>query len=248
MRIRLLDVEFDALTVNDLHAEISEAVTARERKIIANHNLHSIYLSHTDPQMRKFFCMVDKVHIDGMPLVYLARFFGYKVQRQHRVTYVDWVRPLMSVCAQQGWKVFYLGGRPGVAGFAAQRLQKVYPSLKIETHHGYFTKTNYENLRVLEIIHSFNPHILMVGMGMPLQERWIAENLNQINATVILTAGACFDYIAETLPTPPRWMGQIGLEWLYRLISEPKRLWKRYLLEPWYILGLVVKEFIHPKS
>ena len=80
---------------------------------------------------------------------------------------------------------------------------------------------------------------------MPLQEHWILDNLNQIEANVILTAGACFDYIAGVVPSPPRWMGQIGLEWLSRLASEPRRLWKRYLLEPWYILALVFKELLH---
>jgi N-acetylglucosaminyldiphosphoundecaprenol N-acetyl-beta-D-mannosaminyltransferase len=83
----------------------------------------------------------------------------------------------------------------------------------------------------------------MVGMGMPVQEHWILHNFFRLSPAVILAPGACFDYIAGVVPTPPRWMGQIGLEWLFRLASEPRRLWKRYLLEPWPVLGLVLKDF-----
>jgi N-acetylglucosaminyldiphosphoundecaprenol N-acetyl-beta-D-mannosaminyltransferase len=245
VRVHLLDVEFDALTVEGLNIVISEAVDARICKIIANHNLHSIYLFHTDPEMRQFFRTADKIHIDGMPLICLARLFEYPVRREHRVTYLDWIWALMSESERRSWRVFYLGGKPGVAAQAAQRLRLIYPGLELETHHGYFTKTGQENNQILERIRSFKPNILMVGMGMPLQEQWILENRNEVEANVILTAGACFDYVAGVVPFPPRWMGQLGLEWLFRLGSEPGRLWKRYLVEPWYILGLVLKEILN---
>lgn len=242
MRIHLLDVEFDALAINDLHAIISETVDLEARRVIANHNLHSIYLFHTDPQMRKFFRLADKIHVDSMPLIYLARVFGYPVRREHRVTYLDWIWPLMAECAHQSWRVFYLGGRPGVGVKAAHRFTQMYPDLKLETHHGYFKRAGQENTEVLEIIRCFKPNVILVGMGMPLQEHWILENLTHIEANIILTAGACFDYIAGAILVPPRWMGQIGLEWLFRLASEPGRLWKRYLLEPWFILRLILKD------
>ena len=80
---------------------------------------------------------------------------------------------------------------------------------------------------------------------MPRQEQWILENLENIDTNAILTSGACIDYVAGVVKTPPRWMGKIGLEWLYRLITEPRRLWKRYLIEPWFIAGLFFKELLH---
>jgi N-acetylglucosaminyldiphosphoundecaprenol N-acetyl-beta-D-mannosaminyltransferase len=79
-------------------------------------------------------------------------------------------------------------------------------------------------------------------MGMPRQEIWVLNNLEKLHAKVILTCGACMDYIAGEIPTPPRWMGRVGLEWLYRLLSEPGRLWKRYLVEPWFLGGLLVRD------
>lgn len=244
MRISLLGAEFDALTMDELGEAVSDSTNLGRCTIIANHNLHSIYLFHNDPQMRNFYREAQKIHIDSMPLVYLARIFGYPIRREHRVTYLDWIGPLMTESARQHWRVFYLGGRPRIAEEAALRLRKAFPQLQLETHHGYFNKTDQENVRVLELIRCFKPNILMVGMGMPLQEHWILENFERIEANVILTSGACFDYIAGVIPSPPRWMGRVGLEWLFRLVSEPRRLWRRYLLEPWYIAGLVLRELL----
>ncbi|MEM7590395.1 MAG: WecB/TagA/CpsF family glycosyltransferase [Cyanobacteria bacterium P01_A01_bin.83] len=93
------------------------------------------------------------------------------------------------------------------------------------------------------IIGNHNLNILMVGMGMPRQEKWILDNIEDIEANIILPSGACADYVADETPTPPRWMGQVGLEWLYRLVIDPKRLWRRYLVEPWFLAKLFLKEF-----
>jgi N-acetylglucosaminyldiphosphoundecaprenol N-acetyl-beta-D-mannosaminyltransferase len=138
--------------------------------------------------------------------------------------------------------LFYLGVKPGVAERAAEILRNQYPGLQIRTRHGYFSSE--ENEAVVKSINAFKPHILMVGMGMPRQEHWVVDNLNEIHANAILTSGACFDYIAGAIPTPPRWMGRVGLEWLYRLISEPRRLAKRYLIEPWALLPLAIKDLL----
>lgn len=239
-RLTLLGVEVDPLTIQELNATIAAAVARGERWIIANHNLHSVYLYHRDSRMREFYARARVIHVDGMPLILYARLLGYAVQHKQRVTYVDWIHPLMQESAEKGWRVFYLGGRPGMAEHAAAILQRQYPGLQIATHHGYFKPK--ENQKVLEEIASYCPHVLMVGMGMPRQEHWVLENLEHIQANAILTAGACFDYVAGAIPTPPRWMGQIGLEWLYRLCSEPTRLAKRYLVEPWFLVPWVLKD------
>jgi N-acetylglucosaminyldiphosphoundecaprenol N-acetyl-beta-D-mannosaminyltransferase len=209
---------------------------------MGTHNLHSIYLFARDSQFRRFYAEARTVHIDGMSLVYIARLFGFPVRREHRVTYLDWIFPLMETSAQRGWRVFYLGGKPGVAEKASQRLKQRFPELHLDTHHGYFEKTTAENDLVVEKINSYRPNILMVGMGMPIEEHWVLNNSSRIHPCVIMVPGACFDYIAGAVAMPPRWMGRIGLEWLFRLASEPRRLWRRYLVEPWYILVLIVKE------
>jgi N-acetylglucosaminyldiphosphoundecaprenol N-acetyl-beta-D-mannosaminyltransferase len=101
-----------------------------------------------------------------------------------------------------------------------------------------------ENKSVLQQIADFQPHLLMVGMGMPRQELWIEANLNAIQANVILATGAVLDYVAGVIPTPPRWSGPLGLEWAFRLASEPKRLTPRYLIEPWTILRVIARDML----
>jgi N-acetylglucosaminyldiphosphoundecaprenol N-acetyl-beta-D-mannosaminyltransferase len=238
----LLGVNVNALTIVELNRLIKTAVAHGEKTIIANHNLHSVYLFHHDAKMRSFYGGVEYVHIDGMPLVYWARFLGMELKLKHRTTYVDWIKPMLKEAAENDWRVFYLGGKEGVAAKAVGKIKTEFPGLQVRYHHGYFDQAGDANREVLSMIAEFRPQILLVGMGMPRQEYWIKDNYAGIAANAVLTAGACFDYLAGAIPTPPRWLGRAGLEWVYRLLHEPRRLWKRYLWEPWYILPLAIKD------
>jgi len=238
--IEILGVRIHPMGVEELNHAIRGAVHRNVRVIIAGQNLHGVYLYHVDAKRKAYCDLADVVRVDGMALLLWAKLLGYSVRREQRVTYVDWLHPLMATAAAEGWRVFYLGGKPGVAARAAEKLRRQYPGLVLETRHGYFTPE--ENDAVLEEIARFQPHVLMVGMGMPRQEHWVLDNLERISANAILTAGACFDYVAGVIPTPPRWMGRMGLEWLYRLWSEPRRLARRYLLEPWFLVPLALRD------
>lgn len=242
---KFLGVQVDALAIPELNSLITESIEQDKKWIIANHNLHSLYLYHHSSKMRAFYAKADYVHIDGMPLVFLGKLLGFPLKREQRVTYADWVWPLMSEAAQRGWRVFYLGSKPGVAEQGARILREKFAGLQIATAHGYINMGgNQENLATLAAINAYQPHVLMVGMGMPRQEHWILDNLEHIQTNTILTSGACIDYVAGAVPTPPRWMGKLGLEWLYRLFSEPRRLWRRYLLEPWFVARLLLQEIL----
>jgi N-acetylglucosaminyldiphosphoundecaprenol N-acetyl-beta-D-mannosaminyltransferase len=240
----LLGIRVNALTIPELNSLIAEAVERNQKWIIANHNLNSLHIYHHDPKMQAFYAKADYVHIDGMPLVLLGQRLNLPLKREHRVTYADWVWPLMEEAAQRGWRIFYLGSKPGVAEQGASILREKFTGLEITTAHGYFDicPDSPENQAVLAAIHAYQPHLLMVGMGMPRQEHWILDNLEHIQANAILPSGACIDYVAGAIPTPPRWMGRFGLEWLHRLGSEPRRLWKRYLIEPWFIAKLFFRD------
>jgi N-acetylglucosaminyldiphosphoundecaprenol N-acetyl-beta-D-mannosaminyltransferase len=194
--------------------------------------------------MREFYARASFVHIDGMALVAVGRRLGLPLRREHRVTYVDWTGPLMAEAAARRWRLFYLGSRPGVAERGAEILRAGHPGLEIATADGYFDSSpgSQANTDVIRQINAFRPNVLMVGMGMPRQEHWIHRNLGHIDTNVVLPCGACIDYVAGAIPTPPRWMGQWGVEWLYRLFSEPGRLWRRYLVEPWVLLPLLLRD------
>ncbi|MEL6554394.1 MAG: WecB/TagA/CpsF family glycosyltransferase [Cyanobacteria bacterium J06621_11] len=226
--------------MNELNRLLKTIITAEIRSIVANHNLHSIYVYHHDRKMRDFYARADYIHVDGMAMVVLGRLFGLPLERKHRVTYADWVYSIMAEAAQNRWRVFYLGSKPGTAEKGAEILRDRYPTLQIQTAHGYFNAdvNSAENQQIVTAINQYQPHILLVGMSMPRQEHWILDNFEQLKTNVILPSGAAIDYVAGDVPTPPRWAGRWGLEWLFRLFAEPGRLWQRYLMEPWFILRL----------
>jgi N-acetylglucosaminyldiphosphoundecaprenol N-acetyl-beta-D-mannosaminyltransferase len=151
----------------------------------------------------------------------------------------------MAEAAERNWRVYYLGGRPGVAEKGAEVLRARHPTLAIRVHHGYFDHTlgSDDNQAILKEINGFEPHVLMVGLGMPRQEHWVHAHRAGLTANAILLAGAALDYVAGAVPTPPRWAGRWSLEWAFRLAAEPRRLGRRYLVEPWPVLGLFVREW-----
>ena len=242
----LLGIRIQALSKLDLVEIITQAVKSRARYIIGNHNLHSLYTWFHEPRMREFYSLADYTHIDGMSLVVLGRLFGLPFKRQHRTGYMDFLPLLAEESVKHEWRIFYLGSKPGIAEKAARVLRKRYEGLQILTHHGHFdtNQKGLANQEVLAEIKAYAPDILMVGMGMPRQEVWILENQKEITGRAIFCCGALLDYVAGEIPTPPRWIGSLGFEWLYRLISEPARLWQRYLLEPWSVMGGLMRAYI----
>jgi N-acetylglucosaminyldiphosphoundecaprenol N-acetyl-beta-D-mannosaminyltransferase len=183
------------------------------------------------------------VFCDGAGVVLGARILGNHIPQ--RITYADWTWQLAEFAEPRGFTLFFLGARPGVADKAAANLKARYPDLRIVgTHHGYFDKTpgSAENEAVIEQINTVRPNILIVGFGMPLQERWLMENWDRIDANVALTGGAVFDYVSGELQRAPRWMTDNGLEWLGRLLIEPRRLWRRYLIGNPLFLWRVLKQ------
>ena len=245
-RYNLLGVAVDAMTRSDLHHVIGDAVATEERRLIANHNLHSVYLRHHDGQFAEMYNHADCIYVDGMPIIFLAQALGLPLRAEHRITFLDSFEDLVEEVARKNWRLFYLGSKPGVAARGAEILRKRFRGLQIATQHGYFDAQagSRENQSVIESINAFRPNILMVGMGMPRQEHWTLENLDAISANAVITSGATMDYFAGEIPVPPRWAGPFGLYGMMRLWSEPKRLWKRYLLEPWFVLGLFALDLL----
>ncbi len=246
----VLDVRLQPLTADEIAYLTAQFIRKNERRIIANHNLHSVYIYHHDAKARKFFDSVDWVHVDGMGIVGLARLLGLPMQREHRATYVDLLPLLFAAAQEHGWKVFYLGSQPAATDRALGKLARQYPRLRISARHGHFCadKTGGDNRSVVAEINSFAPQILMVGMGMPRQENWLYDNWGDLHCNVAFCCGAALDYVAGVIPTPPRWLGQLGLEWLCRLLTEPGRLWRRYLVEPWFLFLLLCKQHLRSAS
>ncbi|MET0294901.1 MAG: WecB/TagA/CpsF family glycosyltransferase [Phenylobacterium sp.] len=235
-RIRLLGVEVDLVTPADVLHRLAAWVAADQPAIVANHNAHSVYLHRKSPAFRAFYQAADLIEIDSRPMIAWGRLLGFPVEPQHRCTYLDWRDAFWALAQAGSWRVFYLGGAPGVADAACRRLAAAWPGVGLAAHHGYFDAAGAANEAVLDEIRAFDPDIVLVGMGMPLQEAWILANRPRLARGVMLSLGAAFDYEAGVQSAAPRWLGRAGLEWLYRLASQPRRLAFRYLVEPWFLL------------
>jgi N-acetylglucosaminyldiphosphoundecaprenol N-acetyl-beta-D-mannosaminyltransferase len=243
-RVRLLGGDVDLVTPRDVLRAIDGAAARGSTTLIANHNAHSLFLMRRSKALREFFAEADLVQIDSTPLILWGRLLGLPLQRSMRSTYLDWRADFWKLAEARRWRVYYLGGAPGVAAEAARRLAERHPRVTIGCHDGYFDRApgSPDNASVLETIAAFDPHVLMVGMGMPLQEIWALENRAGLKRGVILTVGAAFDYEAGVQRAPPRWTGRLGVEWLARLLGQPWRLAYRYLVEPWWLIGPALRD------
>ena len=237
-RIRLLGGEVDAVTPADVIAFTGGCIALGKRAIVANHNLHSLHLARRDAQMRAFYAAADLIEADSTPLIAWGRLLGRAIGPEHRATYLDWREDFWRAAAAGGWRVFYLGGAPGVAERGASAVLGRWPDVQIGVEDGYFDLDDaLETDEILQMIKEFQPDVLFVGMGMPRQERWVLAHHHALPSCVVFTVGAAFDYEAGASRTPPRWSGRLGVEWLFRFFSEPRRLFSRYFLEPWSLIG-----------
>ena len=245
-RITLLGQSIDLVRPEEVIHFIQQSVVAGKPALIANHNMHSLYLMKRKKMPVTLYEHADIVEVDSAPLLMWAKLTGrMKVKGFHRCTYLDWRDLFWGVAADSGWRVFYLGSAPGVAVRATEKIARDHPGVTIATHHGYFDMTagSTENGAVIDSITRFRPHVLMVGMGMPRQEEWIVNNHDDLGCCVVIPVGAAFDYEAGVQQVAPRWVGRIGLEWLFRLVVNPRRLFTRYCLEPWWLLSSFVHDF-----
>lgn len=235
---RLLNTRVHAVTIPVLLALIEAAMAERRPLTIGHQNLHSLALLQDDAVLRAFYESCDVVYADGLPVVAAARLLGYPFTRAHRLTSLDFIAPLLAEAATAGRRVFYLGSAPGVIDRAVATWRSRHPGLHLEFAHGHFDMGDgsQEAEAVARQIVQARPDLLIVGMGMPRQEHWLRAYREQLPATVVLPIGALADYVADAIPTPPRWAGQLGMEWLFRLAAEPRRLGYRYLIEPWRLV------------
>jgi N-acetylglucosaminyldiphosphoundecaprenol N-acetyl-beta-D-mannosaminyltransferase len=240
-RIDVLGVGVDPITVDELHAEIARLVRGGRLGLVLNVNAHCLNLCYEDRALRDSLNGADVVFCDGAGVMLAARMLGGRIPA--RITYAAWIWRLAGFAATEGFSFYFLGAPPGVAQEAARRLRERYPGLRIVgIRHGYFDHSpgSTENEAVLEEINATAPDILLVGLGMPLQERWLTQNRYRLDARVALTGGAVFDYVSGRVRRGPRILTESGFEWLARLLHEPRRLWRRYILgNPLFLLRVL---------
>jgi N-acetylglucosaminyldiphosphoundecaprenol N-acetyl-beta-D-mannosaminyltransferase len=201
-------------------------------------------LQESEP-LRKVYATADLVTADGMPVVVASRWLGHPLPE--RVTGADLVPALFaSGDSTQPIRVFLLGAAPGVADRAARQIEAQWPGVRVvgtcSPPMG-FEKDPGENRHILAEIAAVHPDILVVGLGAPKQEFWVHAHRDRIAAKVALCVGATIDFLAGEKPRAPSWMGKLGIEWLHRLCSEPKRLFRRYAHDAYVFPQLVWREW-----
>lgn len=228
--ISLLGVRFHKVTVQDLIEYVAQSARLNQKTLIGNVNVRSMNFAYELPWYRDFLNRSDLVFCDGFGVLLAAKMQGYALQSKHRMTCPDYIEDLAKACEREGVSLYLLAGSPGVVDKAIAKLRAIAPQLVLGGHHGYFEKTGPETQAVIDQINQFRPGVLYVGFGMPLQEKWIADNFDRLDARVFLPLGACLDFYTGTVYRGPRWMTDRGLEWATRLFTEPQRLWERYII------------------
>lgn len=231
----LAGIRIDALEHGDLIHLVTRAKSTGNNLLVLHHNLHSLHLYCTNADFRAAYSQATWVYIDGMPVVWCSQLAGLPVTRKHRITFLESFDLILDAAEQYGWRVFYLGSAAEELTKGIALLRSRHPRLAIEGHHGFFSKSGGESDEVAAKINEFGADVLFVGMGMPLQETWLAEHSWKIRASAILTSGATLDYVTGHAYRPPAWVGPLGLYGVFRLFADPKRLWRRYLIEPLFL-------------
>ena len=195
-----------------------------------------------DPDLKSIVQKADLVLTDSQILVWVSKFLRKPVKE--KISGSDLVPKLCKVSAKKGYTLYFLGAGKGVGKQAASRMRKRYPNIRIAGTYSPpmgFEKNQEEVDHINQLITAAHPDILIVSFGCPKQEKWIAENYKKYDAKVSICAGATLDFLSGNVKRAPKWMSQAGLEWFYRFLQEPKRLFKRYFLDGFYLLKLLWK-------
>jgi N-acetylglucosaminyldiphosphoundecaprenol N-acetyl-beta-D-mannosaminyltransferase len=225
--VDFLGIRLARVTTREFAETLIAWAKAHRRARVTYINAMCVNQAADDADYRRCLQSADLVYADGQSVVWAARRFGSPVPE--RVNAGDFFVEFCRRCAAENLSLFLLGSSAGRAEAAAGRLLGEAPGLSIVgTHHGYLTPENTPH--AVAAINAVRPNLLIVGMGVPLQERWLWRHWEEIDVPVAWCVGALFDYLAGAFPRAPVWMRRAGLEWLFRLALEPRRLGRRYLI------------------
>lgn len=246
--VRILGVKVSAVNMDVALAAIEGWVAERSRHYVCVSGAHGLTESHYDPELRRIHNEAGMVTPDGMPLVWFSHWMG--LRHVERVCGPDLLPETCARSQARGYRHFFYGGGPGVAALLARRLEERYPGLQITGVYEppFRPLTPEEDRQVVERINAARPDIVWVGLSTPKQERWMAEHRDRIEAPVLIGIGAAFDFHAGLRKRAPRWMQRSGLEWAFRLLSEPGRLWRRYLIGHAQFMGLLALQLLAQRN
>ena len=224
-RVDILSTPLDALSFSETVERARTSIITRHTTQQVSMNVAKLVKMRTDAVLREDVLSSDIISADGVGIVWACKFLG--LSGVQRVAGVDLMFAILELCAKEGYRPYFLGARPEVLNRAIQSAQARWPGLKVAgAHHGYFK--NNEEGSVLDDILSAHPDCLFIAMPTPRKERFLAQHRRHLHVPYIMGVGGSLDIVAGKVTRAPLWMQHAGLEWLYRVLQEPRRMWWRY--------------------
>lgn len=242
--IRIQGLRLSRVSMNDVHEFMKKTVRDGQKALVMNLNIHFVNLTHDEPWLKDFLNEeAQMIFCDSDGVRWGLRILG--INPPPKFTMARWVWPFTEYCEKNDISLYLLGSKPGIAELAEKKMKEHSPNIKIAgTHHGYFPLEGPENEALVQEINRLKPDVLMVGLGMPLQEKWLKANWKRLDCHLFFNLGAVLDYTSGVLKGAPIWMVKLHLEWLYRLYQQPGRLFKRYVIgNPLFMLRVLKERF-----
>jgi len=244
-RVSLFNIAIDNVTMAEAAAAVRSFVVSRTKTFVVTPNVDHVVKLQGDAEFLELYRKAGLVIADGMPVVWVSRWVGRPLKE--RVTGADLFLEVCADAAEQGFRVFLLGSASDqIIRTTAENLRARFPRLQIvgalSPSFGFENKDD-ETEALLRAVADAAPDLLFVGVGAPKQEKWIARNFDRIAATVSLGVGASFDFVAGSVRRAPVWMQKTGLEWFYRFLKEPRRMFQRYFVDDFVFFGLAFREW-----
>jgi len=240
-RVNVLGVMVNAIDMSDAKNTINRWIKNRQSNYICVTSAHGILECQQDPRLKSILNSSGLTTPDGMSIVWILQIQGN--QHVKRVYGPDLMKTICEESLVSGWSHFLYGGKPGVAELLSVKLQQLFPGLKIVGNYTppFRELTPEEDQNILRTILEAKPNIIWVGLSTPKQERWMADHIGKFPETVMIGVGAAFDFISGNKKQAPHWIQRSGTEWLFRLITEPYRLWRRYIQYPRFVLMVILQ-------
>lgn len=241
-RMKFMNTEVDNLTMDETLVEIDKLIQENKNAYVVTPNVDHIVQLERGGELCKAYKDADLILTDGKPLIWISKWYGTPIKE--KISGSDLFPLLCKMAAEKGYTMYFLGAAEGVAAKAAENLMKKYKGLNVvgtySPPYG-FEKDEVELAKIEKMINEVHPHILIVGLGCPKQELFILHNKDRLGVPLSLGLGASLDFEAGNIKRAPKWMADHGLEWLFRITQDPKRMAKRYLVDDLLILELAIK-------
>ena len=242
-KVNILGVQISSISNDNLLAAFTQHVLHKEKKQVCITPVNSVLASVKSEQVKSIYNNADYVLCDGMPVKWAASFLNTPIV--DRITGLDLLPNLVALCAKNDFSIFLLGASQGVGDKLKQVILNQYPHAKIAGVYVPPFMANFtaaENDKMITAVNAAAPDVLLVSLTAPKQDIWIANNKDALNATLLVGIGGAFEVMAGLAKRAPKWAQKAGLEWLYRFIQEPKRLFRRYFIEAPLFIPLIMKQ------